>query len=197
MQKHVSEPIHQGTHTRTKASHKIVYIAEIDPSPLGPIRVALSEQGLLAVDFSSDRTSFEIDLKKRGFKNLRYDPEAASQAVREILEYLQGRRKEFTIPVDWSEMTSFQVQALRETMAIPFGQVSTYGEIALRIGKPRAARAVGRAEATNPMPLVIPCHRVIGRDGKLHGYGGRGGLQTKAWLLELEGYKPSGNPPGW
>ena len=197
MQNHVSESIRHGAHLRAKASDKIIYIAEIDPTPLGTIWVALSDQGLLAVDFSSDRSSFDSELKKRGLKNLRFDPKAASQAAREILEYLQGRRKEFTLPVDWSEMTPFQVQALRETQAIPFGQVSTYGEIAFRIGKPRAARAVGRAEDTNPMPLVIPCHRVIGRAGKLHGYGGRGGLQTKAWLLELEGYKPSGDPPGW
>jgi O-6-methylguanine DNA methyltransferase len=71
--------------------------------------------------------------------------------------------------------------------AIPYGEVLTYADIAAQIGHPHASRAVGRANATNPMPLVIPCHRVIGRDGKLHGYGGRGGLQTKEWLLRMEG----------
>ena len=83
-------------------------------------------------------------------------------------------------------VTPFQVEALQATYNIAFGQVATYKEIAHQIGKPRAARGVGRAEATNPMPLVIPCHRVIGSDGGLHGYGGRGGLRTKAWLLRLE-----------
>jgi O-6-methylguanine DNA methyltransferase len=72
-------------------------------------------------------------------------------------------------------------------MAIPYGQTRTYREIAAQIGTPNAPRAVGRANATNPMPLVIPCHRVIGTDGKLHGYGGAGGLKTKRWLLTMEG----------
>ena len=72
-------------------------------------------------------------------------------------------------------------------MAIPYGETRTYGEIAAQIGTPNAPRAVGRANAANPMPLVIPCHRVIGTDGKLHGYGGAGGLKTKQWLLSMEG----------
>ena len=82
-------------------------------------------------------------------------------------------------------MRSFQREALLATFAIPYGQTSTYGEIAMQIGRLRSARAVGRAEATNPMPLVIPCHRVLGSDGKLRGYGG--GLDIKKWLLRLEG----------
>ena len=72
------------------------------------------------------------------------------------------------------------------TDAIPYGNTLTYGELAVRLGKPRAARAVGRAEATNPIPLVLPCHRVVGWDGGLRGYGTGAGVQTKAWLLALE-----------
>jgi len=76
---------------------------------------------------------------------------------------------------------------LQATREIPYGETRTYKEIAERIGRPRAARAVGRAEATNPMPLVLPCHRVIGMDGKLHGYGLAEGVKTKEWLLQMEG----------
>jgi methylated-DNA-[protein]-cysteine S-methyltransferase len=83
-------------------------------------------------------------------------------------------------------MTPFQAKALQTVYAIPYGETRSYGDIAAAIGQPRAARAVGRANATNPMPLVIPCHRVIASDGSLHGYGGPGGLRTKAWLLDLE-----------
>jgi methylated-DNA-[protein]-cysteine S-methyltransferase len=89
--------------------------------------------------------------------------------------------------VDWSLLRPFQQSVLRATYAIPFGETRTYKEIAEQVGHPNAARAVGRAEATNPMPLVLPCHRVIGMDGKLHGYGMAEGLITKAWLLKLEG----------
>jgi methylated-DNA-[protein]-cysteine S-methyltransferase len=81
----------------------------------------------------------------------------------------------------------FQREVLQITFEIPYGETRTYSDIAHQMGRERAARAVGRAEATNPMPLVVPCHRVIGSDGKLHGYGGGEGLKTKEWLLKMEG----------
>jgi len=109
----------------------------------------------------------------------------------QIREYLEGIRKEFDLSVDWSGMKPFQEKVLQATIGIPYGQVATYGEIARQVGKPGAAIAVGRAQATNPIPLVIPCHRVIGSDGKLHGYRAPDGVKTKAWLLRLEGYKGS------
>lgn len=165
-----------------------VFTGKADPSPLGPIWVAVSERGLVAVEIGISQASF--------FKMLQYrfpgcqltlDPDWTAEATRQIREYLTGQRQEFDLVIDWSAMTAFQEAALRLTLAVPFGQVTTYGEIARKLGKPLAARAVGRAEATNPMPLVIPCHRVLGTDGGLHGYGAPGGVKTKAWLLELEG----------
>jgi len=84
-------------------------------------------------------------------------------------------------------MTPFQRAALARVCAVPYGRTSTYGTIADELGQPGAVRAVGRANATNPLPIIIPCHRILGADGKLHGYGARGGLETKAWLLRLEG----------
>ncbi|MGE5222295.1 MAG: methylated-DNA--[protein]-cysteine S-methyltransferase, partial [Omnitrophica WOR_2 bacterium] len=95
-------------------------------------------------------------------------------------------RRDFDLPVDWNCMQEFQRKALQATFAIPYGKTSPYAEIARQAGKPGAARAAGRAEATNPMPLVIPCHRVIGSDGRLHGYGGPGGITLKAKLIRME-----------
>ena len=107
--------------------------------------------------------------------------------AKELREYLNGKRTAFTIPIDWSLFRPFQCEALQVVYRIPYGETCTYHDIALEMGRPNASRAVGRANATNPMPLVIPCHRVIGRDGKLHGYGGGEGLKTKEWLLKMEG----------
>ena len=163
-----------------------VYIGEIDSTPLGPIWVAVSEQGLVGVEVSPDQGVLVTLLKRFGFEEVLVDEAKTAAATHQISQYLQGERKNFDLPIDWSLLTPFQEQALRATFAIPYGEVMTYGEIAHQLGNPRAARAVGRAEATNPMPLVIPCHRVIGSDGGLHGYGAGEGLATKAWLLELE-----------
>jgi methylated-DNA-[protein]-cysteine S-methyltransferase len=83
-------------------------------------------------------------------------------------------------------MSEFQAAVLKIVCAIPYGETRSYGQVALEIGRPGAGRAVGRANATNPIPLLIPCHRVIAADGSLRGYGGGEGLKTKAWLLALE-----------
>jgi methylated-DNA-[protein]-cysteine S-methyltransferase len=165
---------------------KKVYTGKADPTPLGTVWVAVSERGLVAVEIGSTQVEFNTYLRQMRFAGL-YDPDQTAEATSQIREYLAGERRDFDLAIDWSAMTVFQEAALRLTLAIPFGQVTTYGEIARQLGKPLAARAVGRAEATNPMPLVIPCHRVLGTDGSLHGYGAPGGVKTKAWLLELEG----------
>ena len=163
-----------------------VYIGEISSTPLGPIWVAISERGLVGVEVSPNQDALIALLNRFGFQQVLVDETKTAASSHQISQYLQGERETFDLPIDWSVLTPFQEQALRATYAIPYGKLLTYGEIARRLGKPRAARAVGRAEATNPMPLVIPCHRVIGADGGLHGYGAGAGLETKAWLLELE-----------
>lgn len=166
-----------------------IYIGVADPTPLGPVWVALSEHGLAAVEIQTSEIEF-IQSLERLFSKARpeivRDERRTAEATRQLAEYLHGQRRFFDLPIDWSVMPAFQERALRVVYAIPYGQVSTYGEIARQIGSPRAARAVGRAQATNPMPLVIPCHRVLGADGGLHGYGAPGGVKTKAWLLEME-----------
>jgi methylated-DNA-[protein]-cysteine S-methyltransferase len=163
-----------------------IYIGITNDTPLGPIWVAVSERGLVAIEVSADQGALNKQLNRLGFQEIVKDQTKTAAALREISEYLNGERETFELPIDWSVLTPFQKRALRATFEIPYGQVSTYGEISRQLGNPRAARAVGRAEATNPMPLVIPCHRVIGADGGLHGYGAGEGLATKAWLLELE-----------
>ena len=164
------------------------FIGEIESTPIGPIWVAVSPQGLVGVEVGPEQQQLVTLLMKYGFNEVLADEVKTAEAVKQISQYLQGERKEFDLPIDWTVFTPFQERALRATYDIPYGRVMTYGQIANQLGNPRAARAVGRAEATNPMPLVIPCHRVIGSDGKLHGYGAGEGLATKAWLLRLEGY---------
>ncbi len=171
-----------------------IYIGKLPGSHIGTIYLAVSEGKLLAVGLIDSRDDFIREVK-RGRKKTgsfhyseetAYTPQALEAAIIQISEYLEGKRRDFALPIDWSMMTPFQEQVLRATDSIPYGGVSTYSEIAQKVGKPGAARAVGSAEAANPVPIVIPCHRVIGSDGKLHGYGGRGGITTKAWLLKLE-----------
>jgi methylated-DNA-[protein]-cysteine S-methyltransferase len=163
-----------------------ISITLLPDSPLGPVWLAVTDQGLAALDIQVGREEFVQHLKKRGFKEFNQATEKAPEVARQLSEYLEGKRQSFDFPIDWDVLKPFQRQVLQATYAIPYGVTATYGEIAARLGKPRAARAVGRAEATNPMPLVIPCHRVLGSDGKLHGYGAAGGLATKAWLLRME-----------
>ena len=117
-------------------------------------------------------------------KNTPDDPLAAKVAE-ELHEYFMGRRKKFTIPLKMNG-TAFQVRVWNELMNIPYGSIATYGEIATLIGKPGAARAVGMACNHNPLLIVVPCHRVVGKDGNLTGY--VAGVERKRMLLELERY---------
>ena len=167
-----------------------VWIGRTGPTHLGEVWVALSERGLVAVTFGVSRKAFEGIVHKVTKGEMEYAPSHVREAARQIKDYIDGKRRMFDLPIDWSILSSdFQRAALRAVLAIPYGQTRTYAEIAAQIGHPNAPRAVGRANATNPMPLVIPCHRVIGTDGKLHGYGGAGGLKTKTWLLKMESGK--------
>ncbi len=158
---------------------------------LGEVWVALSPRGLIAVEFAVTRHTFEASVNSQfGYPvRLVLAQRSASvvEATCQIAEYLAARRRVFEMPIDWSILASdFQRTALHAVMAIPYGETRTYAQVAAEVGYPQAPRAVGRANATNPMPLVIPCHRVVGSDGKLHGYGGAGGLKTKRWLLDME-----------
>ncbi len=173
--------------TRELSAEKPLSIGQVKDTPLGNFWLAVSEFGLIAVHWADTQEDFEAYLAKRFKRSIQLDELEIAAASEQIREYLAGERKEFSLAIDWSLMRPFQREVLKITFAIPYGETRTYSEIAHQIGRPRAARAVGRAQATNPMPLVIPCHRVIGLDGKLHGYGAGEGLPTKEWLLKMEG----------
>jgi methylated-DNA-[protein]-cysteine S-methyltransferase len=164
----------------------MIYIGEARGTPLGSVWVATSEGGLAAVKIGGSHSAFVSALAKRYQCDAVFDGSRTAEVTQQISEYLSGCREEFELPIDWSGMTPFQVRVLKNVLAIPRGETRTYGEIARLIGQPGAARAVGRANATNPIPLVIPCHRLVGSDGSLRGFGAPGGIKTKKWLLELE-----------
>jgi len=165
----------------------LIYIGNTRTSALGEVWAAVSERGLVTVEYGVTRKVFEANARKQTRRDVEYAPAQTSRVTRQIKEYVDGQRRGFDLPVDWSVLSSdFQRAALKVVFAIPYGETRTYADVATQIGHPQAFRAVGRANATNPMPLVIPCHRVIGSDGKLHGYGGKGGLKTKEWLLKME-----------
>lgn len=163
-----------------------VYIGELNGTPLGDLRLAASNFGLVAVEWADSQSVFDAYLARLG-RPIHPDPKKTKPYAKELSEYLNGKRAAFTIPIDWTLFTQFQREALQAVFRIPYGETRTYIDIAREINRPNAYRAVGAANAMNPMPLVIPCHRVIGTDGKLHGYGGGEGLPTKEWLLKMEG----------
>ena len=163
-----------------------IYIGELNGTPLGDLRLAASDLGLVAVEWADSQPALDAYLARLK-RPVQPDARKIKPYAKELSEYLNGKRTAFTIPIDWTFFTPFQREALQAVYRIPYGETRTYADIAREINRPLAYRAVGRANATNPMPLVIPCHRVIGADGKLHGYGGGQGLPTKEWLLRLEG----------
>lgn len=164
----------------------MLWIDVLNDTPLGPIWVAVGDLGLAAVAIQAQEQAFVRELGRRLGEEVRRSSPPTRPALRQIYEYLQGTRRDFELDLDWDSLSPFQQRVLKTVAGIPYGKVDTYGAIARRIGTPRAARAVGRANATNPMPLVVPCHRVVGSDGSLRGYGAPGGVVTKSWLLSLE-----------
>ena len=158
-------------------------------SPVGPIVIAAGSAGLTSLSIITEDDFPFFTERTTGADSARLVDKALSQLV----EYFSGKRADFVIPIDLSSITEFQQEVLRETARIPYGQVSTYGEVAAGIGRPRAARAVGGALARNPIGIIIPCHRVVAHDGRLHGFSSPYGIRTKAVLLEHEGLLVEGD----
>lgn len=168
----------------------------LNQTPIGGLWLVSSPHGLLRVEFQAPGfVATENELRARlisAYRAARQEltiqpnPALLAEPGRQILEYLNGQRRRFDFAIDWDSLPPFQRRILQLTVDIPYGQTRTYAELAHLAGSPNAARAVGRAQAANPMPLVIPCHRLIGADGSLRGYGGPGGVRLKAWLQEME-----------
>jgi O-6-methylguanine DNA methyltransferase len=158
---------------------------DVIESPLGALYVAASAQGLCHLAFGVSQGDFlqQLDPLARTEQNAM----ALASVAAQLQEYFVGERSQFDLSLDLERATPFQKSVLRAARRIPRGVVWTYGQIAQAIGKPRASRAVGQALGRNPIPIVIPCHRVVAGDGSLGGYSGGGGLDSKRLLLRLEG----------
>lgn len=156
-------------------------------TPFGRMYVAATDRGIAKVSWQQpDEDAFVRGLEERfpGLPVVR-DPASLDEAERELREYFRGRRARFRLPVDLTSLSEFDRRVLEEARGIGFGQVIPYAELARRIGRPNAARAVGGALGRNPVAIVVPCHRVVRSDGSLGGYGG--GVEFKERLLALEG----------
>ena len=154
-------------------------------TPHGSMTIVRSDRGICFVGLpntSLDQIRSWVG-KQFDFEPLRPELGCCQVELQELQEYFAGKRTEFTWTLDHRN-TPFALQALAEVSKVRYGQTATYGELAARIGRPRAARAVGRAVGANPLPIIIPCHRIVGSNGSLTGYGG--GLALKKTLLALE-----------
>ncbi len=152
------------------------------PSPIRPLTVVANDHAVVAVTWSDDRIGAyadaePIDAAPAGARAV------LDAAVAQLEEYFAGERTEFDVPIEPSG-TPFQLEAWRALRAIPYGETISYGEQAVRLGDKNKSRAVGAANGKNPIPIIVPCHRVVGSNGHLTGFAG--GLDTKAWLLDHE-----------
>jgi methylated-DNA-[protein]-cysteine S-methyltransferase len=165
-----------------------VAYASVD-SPFGRLLVAASTRGLLRLAYPDEPVdALMAELAEEVSPRILEAPGRLDPLRRQLDEYFAGSRRRFEFPIDWRLVHGFGRDVLRVTAHIPYGKVSTYGDVAVRTGRPKASRAVGNALGANPMPIVIPCHRVVRTGGGLGGY--TGGVQRKERLLQLEGGAP-------
>jgi methylated-DNA-[protein]-cysteine S-methyltransferase len=154
-----------------------MYFCTIEETPVGALRLVADERGLNTVWFLRGRK------KEAPQDDWKEDPAFFLEVTRQLQEYFAGALREFEIPL-FMEGTDFQRRVWKNLQKIPYGETISYGELANRIGNPKAVRAVGAANGQNPLPIIVPCHRVIGSNGSLTGFGG--GLEKKRKLLDLE-----------
>jgi methylated-DNA-[protein]-cysteine S-methyltransferase len=158
---------------------------DVVESPVGELFVGVSDRGLCVISYEAD-PDLQVERLARGFgSRVLRSPRPVDPARRQLDEYFAGKRERFDLDVDLRLARDFGRTVLEELGRVPFGEVTTYGALAAKAGKPKAARAVGTIMNRNPIPIVLPCHRVVGANGSLVGYAG--GLERKQTLLRLEG----------
>lgn len=153
-------------------------LVHVLPSPVGPLRLVARADALVAVLWPEDDDRVRLVSEPVPGSN-----PLLERAARQLDDYFAGSRRSFDLPLD-PNGTDFQKQAWSALCEIPYGETSTYAKQAAAIGRPRAVRAIGSANGRNPLSIIVPCHRVVGADGKLTGFAG--GLDTKRWLLDHE-----------
>jgi methylated-DNA-[protein]-cysteine S-methyltransferase len=181
--------------TMTRLHDQLVAAADADQlldvayrtvdSPVGTLLLAATDQGLVRVAYQVEHHDQVLQtLAQRVSPRILHAPRRLDQVARQLAEYFEGERREFVLPLDFRLAHGFRREVLSRLRMINYGRTESYSQVAAATGHPRAVRAVGTACATNPLPVIVPCHRVLRSDGKLGGY--IGGLQTKAALLSLE-----------
>jgi O-6-methylguanine DNA methyltransferase len=163
-----------------------VAVGSLD-TPIGQLWMACSERGVCKVIFPGEGVKAALDrwlARHLAGGELTTTSPLLQRTSAEVGEYFAGRRQNFTLPLDLRG-SAFHQRVWRALTDIPYGRTVSYGHLARTLGTPKAARAVGAACGANPVPIIAPCHRVLGSDGSLHGFGG--GLSVKAWLLQHEG----------
>jgi methylated-DNA-[protein]-cysteine S-methyltransferase len=165
----------------------------IADSPLGPLTVIVTRRGLVRLSYTHEAVDEQLDeVASRVSPRILASPERTEPVRRQLDEYFSGARHGFDVPIDWRLVRGFAGDVLRATSRIPFGSVSSYREVATEAGSPNAYRAAGNALGSNPIPIVVPCHRVLHAGGGLGGY--TGGLERKRYLLRLEGVLDGNDP---
>ncbi len=164
-----------------------VHSAHLPETRAGPVTIWVSAEGLRHIEFGPLPDEHHVDPPEQY-------PELLREAVVELQQYFAGDRKVFDVPLDLGMVaTDFQRRVYERLLALDYGTVTSYGALAQELGGPELSRAVGQAVGANPIPIVIPCHRVVGAGGRLTGFGG--GLAAKIALLRLEGIDVDGNQP--
>jgi methylated-DNA-[protein]-cysteine S-methyltransferase len=158
---------------------------DVMESPVGALLLAVTPRGVCRISYDADPEAQAERLARAYGSRVLRAPRAVDDVKRELDEYFEGRREAFDLSIDLAGAAEFTRDVLHELARVPFGEVTTYGQLAQLVGRPRAARAVGTVMNRNPIPIVLPCHRVVGSTGSLVGYAG--GLDRKEQLLRLEG----------